>query len=79
MSELDVLLLKTRGLSTRHLQEYLDLFRFRKILRYTIEYLKQNKEMYQYTLIQTSNLKNKEICKTTMPVDVSENNGMIFE
>ena len=79
MSELDVLLLKTRGLSTRHLQEYLDLFRFRKILRYTIEYLKQNKEMYQYTLIQTSNLKNKEICKRTMPVDVSENDGLIFE
>lgn len=79
MSELDVLLLKTRGLSTRHLQEYLDLFRFRKILRYTVEYIKQNKEMYQYTLIQTSNLKNKEICKRAMPVDVSENNGMIFE
>lgn len=37
MAELDVLLLKTRGLSTRHLQEYLDLFRFRKILRYTVE------------------------------------------
>lgn len=79
MSELDVLLLKTRGLSTRHLQEYLDLFRFRKILRYTIEYLKQNKEMYQYVLIQTSNLKNNDICKRAMPVDVSENDGMIFK
>lgn len=30
MSELDVLLLKCRELSTRHLQEYLDLFRFKK-------------------------------------------------
>lgn len=79
MSELDVLLLKTRGLSTRHLQEYLDLFRFRKILRYSVEYLKQNKEMYQYTLIQTSNLKNGKICKRAMPVDISENDGMIFE
>ena len=55
------------------------LLRFSKILRYQVEYLNQNKEMYQYTLIQTSNLKNKEICKRTMPVDVSENDGLIFE
>ena len=79
MSELDVLLLKCRGISTRHLQEYLDLFRFRKIIKYTIEYLKQNKEMYNYSLLQTSNIKNKNVCKREMPVDVSENNHMSFE
>ena len=79
MSELDVLLLKCRGLSTRHLQEYLDLFRFRKILKYTIEYLKQNKEMYKYSLLQTTNIKNKNICKKQMPVDISENNNMSFK
>lgn len=78
MSELDVMLLKTRGLSTRHLQEYLDLFRFRKILKYTVEYLKQKKKLYNYVLIQFSNLKNKEVCKKAMPVDVSENNNMLF-
>ena len=79
MSELDILLLKCRGISTRHLQEYLDLFRFRKIIKYTIEYLKQNKEMYNYSLLQTSNIKNKNVCKREMPVDVSENNHMSFE
>ena len=79
MSELDVLLLKCRGISTRHLQEYLDLFRFRKIIKYTIEYLKQKKEMYNYSLLQTSNIKNKNVCKREMPVDVSENNHMSFE
>lgn len=79
MSELDVLLLKCRGLSTRHLQEYLDLFRYRKILKYTIEYLKQNKEMYNYSLLQTTNIKNKNICKREMPIDVSENNNMSFK
>lgn len=57
MSELDVLLLKCWGLSTRHLQEYLDLFRFKKILKYTIGYLKQNKEMYDYSLLQNTNIK----------------------
>ena len=79
MSELDVLLLKCRGISTRHLQEYLDLFRFRKITKYTIEYLKQNKEMYNYSLLQTTNIKNKNVCKREMPVDVSENNHMSFD
>ena len=79
MSELDILLLKCRGISTRHLQEYLDLFRFRKILKYTIEYLKQNKEMYNYSLLQTTNIKNKNVCKRQMPVDVSENNNMAFK
>ena len=79
MSELDVLLLKCRGLSTRHLQEYLDLFRFKKILKYTIEYLKQNKEMYKYSLLQTTNIKNKNVCKKQMPVEVSENNNMYFK
>lgn len=79
MSELDVLLLKCKGLSTRHLQEYLDLFRFRKILKYTVEYLKQNKEMYDYSLLQNTNIKNKDICKKEMPVDISENNNMSFK
>lgn len=79
MSELDILLLKCRGLSTRHLQEYLDLFRFRKILKYTVEYLKQNKEMYNYSLLQDTLIKNKNICKKEMPVDVSENNNMSFK
>ena len=79
MSELDILLLKCKGISTRHLQEYLDLFRFRKILKYTIEYLKQNKEMYNYSLLQTTNIKNKSVCRRQMPVDVSENNNMSFK
>ena len=79
MSELDILLLKCKGISTRHLQEYLDLFRFRKILKYTIEYLKQNKEMYNYSLLQTTNIKNKNVCRRQMPVDVSENNNMSFK
>ena len=79
MSELDVLLLKFRGLSTRHLQEYLDLFRFRKILKYTIEYLKQNKEMYNFSLLEKTNIKNKNVCKKQMPIDLSENNNMSFE
>ena len=78
MSELDVLLLKCRGLSTRHLQEYLDLFKFRKILRYTIDYLKQNKEMYNFSLLQHTNLKTRNVCTKNMPVDISKNYEKIF-
>lgn len=79
MSELDVLLSKCRGLSTRHLQDYLELFKFRKILRYTIDYLKQNKEMYIFSLLQYTTLKTRNVCTKNMPVDVSKNYDKIFK
>lgn len=79
MSELDVLLSKCRGLSTRHLQDYLELFKFRKILRYTIDYLKQNKEMYNFSLLQYTTLKTRNVCTKNMPVDVSKNYDKIFK
>lgn len=72
MSELDMLLKKYRGLSTRHLQEYLDFFRVRKILKYCIEYLQQSQEIYNYSLLQPSVLKAREICKKEMPINVNE-------
>lgn len=67
MAELDILLLKCRGLSTRHLQEYLDLFRFRKILKYTVEYLKQKKKCtithYYKILVLKTKIYVKEKCQ----------------
>ena len=72
MSDLDILLLKCKGLSTRHLQEYLDLFRVRKILKYTVEYLNQNKEIYKFALLQTATLTTRNVCKKQMPVDLTK-------
>ena len=79
MSELDILLLKSRGLSTRHLQDYLELFKFRTILRYTVDYLKQNKEMYGFSLLQHTKLKTRDVCIKDMPVDVSKNYDKDFK
>ena len=70
MSELEIFLQNFRGLSTRHLQEYLELFRFRKILRYTVEYMKQKNEAYKFSIVQNSKLKNTDIHNIVMPIDI---------
>lgn len=79
MKEFEDMLVKSHGLSTRHLQEYLDYFKCRKILKYSVEYLKRNKELYAYILIQNTNLKSRDVCKRTMPVDVSKHYNCDFE
>ena len=72
MSEMEIFIQNFRGLSTRHLQQYLDLFRFRKILKYTVEYMKQKNTAYKFSIIQNSTLKNADIHKTAMPVNIKD-------
>lgn len=79
MSDLEILILKCKGISTRHLQEYLDLFKAKKILNYTIEYLKQNKELYKFVIIQSTNLTARKVCKKEMPFDISKHYGCDFK
>lgn len=43
MSELEIYLQNFKGISTRHLQQYINLFVYRKHLKYTIEYIMQSK------------------------------------
>lgn len=68
-----------RGISTRHLQQHLDFIKFRKTLKYTIDYLEQNEEMYKDSIIYNTNLKCRGICKTSMPIDVYSIYGTKFE
>lgn len=80
MSELELFIQNFRGLSTRHLQQYLDLFKYRKILRYTVEYLKQKKKTYdKVLLIQTKGLTKRQVCKTKMPIDIYKLYGVEFK
>lgn len=72
MSDLDILLLKSKGISTRHLQEYLDLFRARKILKYTFDYLEQNKELYSFSILKETDLITRKICQKPMPVNLAK-------
>ncbi len=60
------------GLSTRHLQEYIDWFLCLKIMKYTLEYLEREENLYEFTISQKSNLISRNVCKTKMPVDISE-------
>lgn len=71
-TELEILLLRFKGLSTRHLQEYLDWFRYRKILKYTVDYLKTTKEFFKIVLKEESVLTNNDVCKREMPIDISK-------
>lgn len=69
MSEFDLFIRSFRGLSTRHLQEYINWFIFRKKLKYVVEYLKQNQEIYNYLICHNSTLKSKFVCKISMPFE----------
>ena len=60
-----------RGVSTRHLQQYCNFIKYKKILKYTVEYLNRNQKLYKDSVILFSNLTNKEICQMELPFDIS--------
>lgn len=79
MNELGSFLKNYNGISTRHLQQYLDLFRFKKIFQYTLEYIKRNKEAYKFCIIQFSTLTSSEIFSIEMPIDIKSVYGVDFK
>lgn len=70
IGEIEDYLNKKKGLSTRHLQHHLNFIKYRKQIKYTIEYLEINEEMFKNTLLLNINLRNKDIYKTEMPFDI---------
>ncbi|HHU79717.1 MAG TPA: hypothetical protein GXZ35_00050 [Acholeplasmataceae bacterium] len=69
-SELKTWLKKFRGVSTKHLQGYLDFFRYLKYLKYKIEYENRINETYcrsipSYTTYLIDNIYNEP-----MPIDL---------
>lgn len=60
-----------RGVSTKHLQQYCNFIKYKKILKYTIEYLERNEKMYIDAVILCSNLTNKNIRNIEMPFDIT--------
>lgn len=79
IGEIDLYLKNARGLSTRHLQNNLNLIKYKKLLRYTVEYLKQGEEFLNYSLTHNSKLKARNVCKSKFPVDVSALYGSNFD
>ena len=72
MTEISNYIFEKRGLSSRHLQHHMNFIRYRKRIKYTIEYLEINEAMYVETILIIPNLKTKDVYSTEMPFDIDE-------
>lgn len=69
-TEAKTLIRNKRGVSTRHLQGYLDWIVFRKHLKYTYEIQNRKNEAYAETMMEKIPFICSEITKLEMPVDL---------
>jgi transposase-like protein len=69
-SELKTWLKKFKGVSTKHLQGYLDLFRYLKHLKYKIEYEKRISETYRFSIPSNMKVLINDIYNEDMPIDL---------
>lgn len=69
-TELKNLIRRKHGISTRHLQGYLDWLVLLKRLRYTLEMRKWKSEAYMVTMQEQIPFKCSEITKQPMPIDL---------
>ena len=72
MTEISGYLFRKRGISSRHLQHHMNFITYRKIIKYTIEYLEINEAMLIDTLLLKIKLKSNEVYSTEMPFDIDE-------
>ena len=72
MTEISILLSRKRGISSRHLQHYMNFIMYRKMLKYTIEYLEINEKMYKDLILFIPKLKGDDVYSTEMPFDIDE-------
>ena len=59
-----------RGVSTKHLQGYLDWFTYKKYIDYAVEILNQPNEMLYYSMKQKKNIIIKNIYNAPFPFDI---------
>ena len=72
MTEITTYLEMKRGISSRHLQHHLNFLRYRKIIKYTYEYLEINRNMYLNAITLISNLKSNDVYSTPLPFDLND-------
>jgi len=60
------------GVSTKHLQGYLDWFSYQKYLTYTVELLKQPQVMMNYVIGQIASINIADIYSKDFPVDICD-------
>ena len=68
-SELSTFLSSFKGVSTKHLQHYLDWFCFQKIINYTTEILKQPLTMMKKAVINNCNVNSNNVFDNTSGID----------
>ena len=61
-SELTIFLSNFRGVSTKHLQEYLDWFSFSKHQNYTLDYLDHSGDFEKNTITKYTDIKYNNVC-----------------
>lgn len=61
-SELTLFLSSFHGVSTKHLQEYLDWFAFSKYQNYSIDYMEQSDNFEKNTITKSTNIKFSNVC-----------------
>lgn len=71
-SNLELWLSKFKGVSIRHMQTYLDWFRYLKILKYTCEYASIVNSIFIFTVNQESKLKRKDIHNKELPINIDD-------
>jgi len=71
-SELKSFLKKRKGVSIKHLQGYLDMFLFKKILNYTVENNDKNIFAYNKSIPNQTRLYIKEIFHKALPISLYE-------
>ena len=68
-SELSTFLSHFRGVSTKHLQHYLDWFSFQKLINYTVEIIKQPLEMMKKSIANNCNINSNNIFDNSSGID----------
>ena len=68
-SEFSTFLSHFRGVSTKHLQHYLDWFSFQKLINYTVEIIKQPLEMMKKSIANNCNINSNNIFDNSSGID----------
>ena len=72
MTEISAYIALKKGISAKHLQHHLNFILYRKMLKYTIEYLEINEKMYIDTIMLNISLRSNEVYSVDLPFDLDK-------
>lgn len=72
ISEVVIYLTNKRGVSSKHLQQHLNFIKYRKKIKYAIEYLEINESMYKDIISLPINIKSNDVYSQKLPFNIEE-------